>query len=782
MKQVYTVLFAFITSLCSFVKIQAQNTIKGKVFDAISKEGIEGATILIKGSATGTTSDPSGSFTLEAQGRTELVVSALGHKSRTLITAGGSVLISLTPSDNKLQEIVVSGNRTAQKRSESPIAIAIINKQTIDDTKAQRLDLLLNTVSGVNMINLGNEQHEMSIRQPMTTNNLFLYLEDGIPIRTSAVFNHNALIEMNMAAAKSIEVIKGPASALYGAEAIGGVVNLITQAPPAYTGGTVSVQGNDRGYKRVDAQIGGTYGKLGFIASGYYANQTNGPIQYSDFHKTASTYRLDYTIDPNTIWSNSVTYVDYVSDMYGSLDSTHFAQKNYSAQSFFTYRKVFAFRGKSVMTHGWNKNSTTTATFMFRNNSVIQNPSYQIGSYKIGNQPTNPISPDTATGNTNDNAFKSYGLFLQHVQKFDFLQSKFIVGTNAELNPQTFSENFIWVKKANVHGLTNYVSFSSPDSVLASYKTFVTDFGCYVDYEFSPLKGLRVTTALRYDNFQYTFVNYLTGSSTVAGGPSSVTNYSKVAPKIGLTYNYKGVGFYGNYSEGYVPPQITDVFGKTGNNTYLAPQTFTNYEVGGWFSLLDHRLYADWSAYLMNGTNEIINVKLPSGISQSENAGETRHKGFEYGVTYRPADDWMFRLSASNAKHSFVHYVSGGIDYSGKEMAQAPHFFSNAELTYKPHYIRGLRLSVEWRRVGKYYMDNLQEYTYDGFNVANVRVGYEISHYGIWLNVLNLFNEYYSTNSSATVSSGGTGYTYQLGDPRAFTLGLSYRFGKIGPR
>jgi outer membrane receptor for ferrienterochelin and colicin len=88
----------------------------------------------------------------------------------------------------------------------------------IQDAKPAMADQVLNKVSGVNMVNLGNEQHEMSIRQPMTTKSLFLYLEDGIPIRTSGLYNHNALLEMNMAATKSIEVIKGPSSSLYGSE------------------------------------------------------------------------------------------------------------------------------------------------------------------------------------------------------------------------------------------------------------------------------------------------------------------------------------------------------------------------------------------------------------------------------------------------------------------------------------------------------------------------------------------------------------------------------------
>ena len=135
--------------------------------------------------------------------------------------------------------MVVTANKTNEKRSEAPIAITTISKQTIEDAKAQRIDAVLNKVSGVYMVNLGNEQHQMSIRQPMTTRSLFLYMEDGIPIRTTGVYNHNALLEMNLPAAKGIEVVKGPSSALYGGEAIGGAVNIITQAAPAYTGGYI---------------------------------------------------------------------------------------------------------------------------------------------------------------------------------------------------------------------------------------------------------------------------------------------------------------------------------------------------------------------------------------------------------------------------------------------------------------------------------------------------------------------------------------------------------------
>src|SRR5258708_5144228 len=145
-----------------------------------------------------------------------------------------------SPHVSKLDELIITASRTAQKRTEAPVAISTISARTIAETRANQLDQLLNKVSGVFMVDLGNEQHEMSIRQPMSTASVFLYLEDGIPIRTTGVYNHNALLEMNAAAAKQIEIIRGPASSLYGAEAIGGAVNVITMAPPVAPAGYLS--------------------------------------------------------------------------------------------------------------------------------------------------------------------------------------------------------------------------------------------------------------------------------------------------------------------------------------------------------------------------------------------------------------------------------------------------------------------------------------------------------------------------------------------------------------
>jgi outer membrane receptor protein involved in Fe transport len=517
--------------------VMAQQSYTGKVFDAASKEPIQGAAVTDRNNHT-TLTDANGSFSLLSSAK-NIAVTAVGFETRTIALTKGILAIALEPSDKELQQVVVTANRTAEKRSEAPVAISVISKQTIEDTKAQRLDNLLNKVSGVFMVNLGNEQHEMSIRQPMTTSSRFLYMEDGLPIRTTGVYNHNAMLEMNMTSVKSIEVIKGPSSALYGGEAIGGAVNLITQAAPAFTSGYLSAQLNNTGYKRADAQIGSTFGKFGLIASGYYANRNNGPIEHSNYHKTAASLRGDYTFNDRLTWTNTLAYIDYYGDMTGSLDSVKFAQHNFSSLQTFTYRITTSLRYKSMLTQQWNPNSSSSFSFLYRDNSVKQNPSYTIAS--TGN-------PLLYKGQINNNSFSTYALFLQHAQRFNWMNSKLVAGASLDISPQTYYARFIWINKDAAS--SKYTSFFYPanDSLLSNYQTNISNTAAYLDYELSPWKAVKLVAALRYDAFRYDFRNALPASAST-GAPSAITNFHRITPKVGFTYNLRGIGLYGNYSE-----------------------------------------------------------------------------------------------------------------------------------------------------------------------------------------------------------------------------------------
>jgi iron complex outermembrane receptor protein len=324
--------------------------------------------------------------------------------------------------------------------------------------------------------------------------------------------------------------------------------------------------------------------------------------------------------------------------------------------------------------------------------------------------------------------------------------------------------------------LNNYVSYTqrTPDSLLSNYTTDIKNSAIYFDFEINPLKGLKLVAAVRYDAFNYDFKNALR-----TGAPSSVRTFDRVTPKLGFTYNYKGIGFYSNYSEGYVPPQITELFNSV-LVPYLDPQTFKNYEIGGWFALGGNKLYADWSMYNLQGTNEIISVKLPDGSTQNQNAGSTEHMGIEYGINYKPNSAWYFRFSGTNAKHKYINNIVKGVNYNGKDINGAPKFIANAEVVYKPAFIKGFMISAEWQHQDKYFTDDLNKFTYRGFDIANFRVSYKIGKAEVWMNALNAFNAYYavSATSAPGTAVGVNNRTYNMGDFREITLGLSYKFGK----
>ena len=720
------------------------------------------------------------------RGRTQLIinknatieVSAIGYSTlRQIVTSDTSVL--LQPSISTLQDIVVTANREQSKRSETPVAIATISSALITQTKATTIDQLLNKVSGVYMINLSNEQHTMSIRQPMSSRANFLYLEDGIPIRTTGIFNHNALLEINMAAVANIEVVKGPASSYYGSEAIGGAVNFITQAPQTKPMAKLSYQKNNLGYNRIDVQTSYTKNKWGVALSGYHATTRNSFIEYSDYKKTTFTARVDYKISNKSTLVNSLTYLDYYTDMGGGTDSINYANKTFTSPNTFTYRKVYATRYRSTYEHVWNSNSKTKVNLVYRKNSVRQNPMYLIadsyypvpGGGFVGQK-------DLSHGQVNNATFHTYALIAQHKQNFVWKKAVLIAGLTVDASPSTFIANYIKIKKDTLPtspSYNKYVSFvNRPDSMLTNYRNNITNYAAFANVELSPIANMRVVGSLRYDAFTYNFNNNLS-IAAFTGVPDTLVTFKRLSPKIGATYsiNNKG-GVYSNYSIGFVPPQAAELFGgvKVPN---LKAAVYHNYEIGGWALLMQGKLTTDISIYNLQGTNEIIAVRNIDGSFSNLNAGQTAHKGIELGVNSAVTNEVTARLSTSYNSHKFVQYVEYGENSSGNDMATAPRCITNAELWYKPAFAKGLRIGVEWQHIGKYYMDNANKYTDNGYNNINVRTTYQYKAAEVWVHVLNTLNSYYAY----TVTSSSYGRSYIPGLPLNVNVGVTYNFCKL---
>ena len=212
----------------------AQTTsLNGKVTD--NSEPLPLANVLLKGAEMGTATDVDGLFELTniPPGDYILMVSSLGYLPfQTKITLGSgeakTINISLEPSAENLDETVVTGTLKPVSRLESPVPVEVYTPAFLKKNPTASVFDALQNVNGVrpqincNVCNTG-DIHINGLEGPYT-----LVLIDGMPI-VSGLGTVYGLTGIPNSLIEQIEIVKGPASSLYGSEAVGGLINIITK-------------------------------------------------------------------------------------------------------------------------------------------------------------------------------------------------------------------------------------------------------------------------------------------------------------------------------------------------------------------------------------------------------------------------------------------------------------------------------------------------------------------------------------------------------------------------
>jgi outer membrane receptor protein involved in Fe transport len=378
--------------------------------------------------------------------------------------------------------------------------------------------------------------------------------------------------------------------------------------------------------------------------------------------------------------------------------------------------------------------------------------------------------PLRATGEINDNRFTSYLAQLQHKAYFGKNDAVLTAGLSADFSPNSYIAHFLEIER-NASG--QYVGFTQMDSTLTNYDVDLLNTAAFAQFEFVPIGRLRLVASLRYDRIDYAFDNHLSPSA-FSGAPDETNGYKRLSPKLGFTYDLgRGRGLYANASQGFIPPEIGDLYRGVKVPT-LQPANFDSYEAGGWAALLRGKLYLNASLYRMDGRNEIISVRLDDGSTENRNAGRTRHTGIEYAAVYSPWNALSFRVGGTNAVHEFVRYEEAGVAYDGNEMNQAPGWIANAEVLFRPPFLPGSRIGLEWQHLDRYFMNVANTYAYDGYNLLHLRMGYEVRGVELWVNIENLTDELYAN----IASRGRFGDSYSPGAARNVVFGAGYRFGR----
>lgn len=205
---------------------------------------VVGATVLIKGTTTGTSTNQKGAFQLTAAEGSVLQISFLGYQSQELrLNTQQSLTIRLKEDSQKVDEVVVVGYGTLQKRDVSS-SIGTYKPQEISARKVLSVDeMLQGRIPGVSVTSASGvpgSQNRVSIRGigSLTASNEPLYVIDGIPLRNSSgdtgswgAQSMNGLADFNPNDIESIEVLKDAASAaIYGSRATNGVILITTKS------------------------------------------------------------------------------------------------------------------------------------------------------------------------------------------------------------------------------------------------------------------------------------------------------------------------------------------------------------------------------------------------------------------------------------------------------------------------------------------------------------------------------------------------------------------------
>lgn len=301
----------------------ARSTIKGHITDKSTGDPLMGANVLVTGleldAPTGAATDtdgnyevinlPAGTYTVKSSfiGYEEMEVTVTLEEGAT-----ETVNMALSPAAIEYQTYVVTASRRRERVEDAPAAISVITERNIRRESNTNLGDYLKAVKGVDFTQSGVDSYNLSARGFNSSfSSRLLTLTDGrmanVPSLRLTAYN---VIPVTSDDVQQIEVVLGPASAIYGPNAHSGVLNIITKPPRFSKPLIVNFQAGDRKLKKFSARGALTRGNLGFKASTAYMTADDwrhfNPDEW-EAHHFALVGNWDLTTDGrNAIWQTGL--------------------------------------------------------------------------------------------------------------------------------------------------------------------------------------------------------------------------------------------------------------------------------------------------------------------------------------------------------------------------------------------------------------------------------------------------------------------------------------------
>lgn len=687
---------------------------------------------------------------------------------------------SSTP-DQRTPEVTVTGTREKALLSETPASIGILKPEVIHQTGPMHPQQILGQVPGVAVAVTNGEGHTTSIRQPFTTSPLYLFLEDGIPIRATGMFNHNALYEINIPMSGGIEVTRGPGTALYGSDAIGGIINVLTRGPSAHPDAAVSLEGGSYGWARLMGSASTGMTGFGGLRADLNVTHTDGWRDKTAYDRQSAGLRWDYEVDGRTNFKTVLAFANIDQETGANAPLTLGDYENNPTKNNFSiaFRKVQALRLSTAFEREFDSSLLSLTAYM-RDNSMDLN-----GSFNLSSDPRIESTQNM-----------SYGLLAKWRQDFaGAWRPRVIVGIDLDRSPGSRVEDNIITSRTGTGANTSYNSYVLGTRIY-DYDVTFTSVSPYIHTEISPFERLRVTVGARYDDLSYDMQNHLAAGAVQANVNGATRfygqiadasiNFTQVSPKFGATFQIDPqTTLYTSYNHGFRVPSEGQLF-RAGNDTTgvralaranalltLKPIQANQFEVGmrGEIRSLGYNV----ALYDLIKYDDLVSQRdLATNVTTNVNAGKTESRGIEVGLGMPFSQQWRLDVAASYAIHKYVNFVTATADFSGKEMEAAPRVLANTRLSWMP--TEKTLVQLEWVRIGSYWLEASNSATfgkYSGYDLVNLRFNQQINKsFSVFARIMNLFDERYA--DSASVSSNTP--VYSPGLPRSYYAGVELRW------
>ena len=674
-----------------------------------------------------------------------------------LSVSGGLAYADVVPDD--IERITTTATRV-QSSAEQPLTITKVGQDTLDMLATTHIEEALKLVAGAQLQRGNGQEYLPALRSPVFSGagacGGLLTAEDGIPLRAAGFCNINELFEAHSEMAQRIEVLKGPGSALYGSNAVHGVVNVITP-DTTQGGGLVGLDAESYGYSRYKLRAGSDMGNQGV---GINASVTRDGGYRDDESVDQEKVNLRYRVDADAFsMMTGLTYTNLDQQTAGYISGTDsykddaIAQGNENPEA---YRKASSLRMWSELQWQLANDDTITVTPYIRDQDM---------DFLMHFLPGQPVEKNSQQG------AGVQSLWVHQLSS----QWQLMSGVDAE-----YTEG----------SLLEFQDEATPGS---AFLTETIPAGKHYDYDvdasvIAPFASLmwqqdswQLTLGARYEHTSYDYHNNMNagrvredGSECGMGGcrytrPESRTDsFSQLSPKLGVTYDVTdNTQAYMNVSRGYRAPQTTELYRLQRAQTAaeLEPEVADNIELG-WRATFDTLRY-NAAVYHMNKRNFIFRDSDYFYV----NDGKSRHVGAELEVDWQFLPTWSFALAASYAKHTYRYdELLGDVNINGNDIDTAPHTVIDARLTWQP--LEAFSADVEWYSVSSYFTDPENLHSYDGHDLVNLRSRWQITPaLAVFGRINNLFDTDYAERADYTSFSGDR---YFPGRPRNVMFSIVY--------